>query len=826
MRRKIIGALLALIATAALGHTISPYRLQTGPTGAPIIVPSVTGAVIPPPPFVPQVSALPNVLYSLDAAMPFATTAVVSGTPGFQIDTSGNVLAASLPENLVLNHGFGESLLVPDGWSPGRPTLRDTPSQVNSGYEAFNVPLTAAKRIVQTSQSSDRFFAMRMLTPNAGELFRILTGTLGVKAYGANGTDCALRIEVNLGSATGSEASGPLTVCGQRQIIEFVSDNVAGTITLLRNGTATLTTPVGQVNAWVPDSAQLFNSCHCEVAWHEQTLGLGTVIQRQAEMTRLLAIYPVDGVVTPISFGPTVAQAPIAIDLQSDFLTTVNIPKAGGNGVPYPLSTAITLPTPLTFEAGATQVFGAVFGTAVPNANITTTQQVYDTFWTTTMEGNYNLAIGSPMDTGQGNNNTFAAVLRTYPIGSVNNLHVIAADGMHLRARCSANGTDCRPGKVYAGGVILSQLAIRPGMTVKVRRKTPKGNHSWFSTWVFSINQGIPPVGTTDLFSPAAQAVRHDCGQASVTGIANCMENDLDDNFSRFGSGTPTGFQINHGSPDIYGTAWERGKFPHLSYGANADGYTTKLNAGPDYLVTPIDQTATMNDLILSWMPDGTTYLFLNNKVVIKGYLDFTKSVAYMEGGIQKYVGMQLMIQNAAIPGFSPGASTAVDNDGLGIDGWAGVIEQIGIWQGNIATPKNYFASTTNAYAGVTGDPVIPAWQTWTFGTPSDEGAPDHHISIRVNRGDGSPENSPLVLLGLSTSSTVPPSCKGGLNASATCYGATTYYNNGLGPGLANWVSYRWGPAVIPALPRGTYYFWVQTPDGADHLASTTPYVK
>ncbi len=525
------------------------------------------------------------------------------------------------------------------------------------------------------------------------------------------------------------------------------------------------------------------------------------------------------------AFGQTVAQAPIAIDPQSDFLTTVNIPKAGGNGVPYPLSTAITLPKPLTFEAGATQVFGAVFGTAVPNANITTTQQVYNTFWTTTMEGNYNLAIGSPMDTGQGNNNTFAAVLRTYPIGSVNNLHVVAADGLHLRARCSSNGTDCRPGKVYSAGIVLSQLAIRPGTVTKIRRKMPAGKHSWFSSWLWSINQGIPPVGTTDLFSAGGKAVRHDCGQASANGSGACMEIDLDDGFPRFGEGTPVGFAIDHGPVDQYGATWERGKFPHISYMAGANGYLRKAG-NPNYLQVPTDQSAGMNDLIMDWRPDGTVNMFLNNKLVIKSYLDYTKSVAYVENGVLKYVGMQLMIQNAAIPGFSPGASTAVDNDGLGIDGWAGVIEQIGIWQGNIATPENYFASTTNAYAGVTGDPVVPARQTWTFGTPSDEGAPDHHISIRVNRGDGSPENSPLVLLGLSTSSTVPPSCKGGLNAPATCYGATKYYNNGLGPGLANWVSYRWGPAVIPALPPGTYYFWVQTPDGADHLASTTPYVK
>jgi hypothetical protein len=831
MRRTILSALLALGATAALAQNVNPGRLLFGPNGVPTVVPNIIGTptttTTPASTYVPQVSALPNVLFQIDAGMPPGTAAAVSGTPGFQVDASNNVLAASLPGGIVLTHGYGESLLVADGWSPGRPVLRNTSAQVNNGYDSLLVPLAAGGRTVQAGQSSVRMMAVRQTAPGL-EFFRTVIGGRGVHVFGANSTDCALRIEVNLGSALATEPSGPATACGQRQILTFVSNDSNGTITLLRNGVPTVTTPGGQVSGWVPDNAELLNSANVDLAWYEEVLGIPTTSQLQSEQARLAALYPVDGTLTAITFGPATAIPPVAVDLQSDFLTTVNMPTAGGNGVPFPKSSNIALPAGLAYESGATQVFGAVFGTDA-NANIKTTQDVYNTFYTTTMEGNIDQAVGSPMDTGQGNNSTFYTVLRTYPPNSPNNLHVIAADGLHLRAACSGNRRNCGPGQIYGAGAILSQLPIHPGMSVHYRRKSPAGDLSWAPAWLFSINVGIPPVGNTSLFSTAAQALNHNCGKPSATRVGACQEIDIDDGFSRKDSGTTTGLQINHGYPDIYGGLWERNKFPHLTYAANGGGYVTHLNAGPDYEELPFNQATAFHDTVFDWRPDGTMNLFVDGKIVLSGYQDFTKSVSYVDGnGILQYVGMQLMLMNQAVPGFAQNNQNVVDNNGLGVDGWAPVYQSLEIVNGNIANPQNFLASTTNAYAGNTGNPSSPAGTTWTVDTGAgvtrvlDLGGGDLHLETKVGVNGNNGESSLLVLIGLSTSSTVPPSCSGPEEGAWTCFGTAKYFVNTAG---TDWRNFRQSNPQQPALPAGTYYVWVQTPDGVNRV-STTPYVK
>ncbi len=826
MRRALLLTATILGASAALAQNVSPYRILPGINGVPSIAPHITATPVPVgsyAPYTAQPSTLPGLLYQLDAAMPTGTAPAVSGTPGIQVDASNNVLAASLPDGTVLLHGYGESLLVLDGWSTGRPVLRGTAAQPNSAYDSLLVPVSVAKRTVQSSQSNDFWFVVKQISPGSNELFRTLLGSSGVKVFGAPGaTDCALQVQSNLGSANGVEPSSALTACGQRQVIEIISDDSTGTITLLRNGTVTLTTSAGQINAFTPDSSEILNHCLWDAAYIEDALGYPSIAQRQAELKRQAALYPLDGTVSPITFGVTTAKPPVAVDLQGDFLTTVNVPTAGGNGVPFPLNSNIAVGDGLAMESGATQQFGAIFGTATPNANITTTQQVYNTFYTTTMEGNLDQAIGGPMDTGQSNNSTFFTVLRTCPPTSPNNLHVVGTDGLHLRAACSASHTNCGPGNIYGAGIILSQLPIRPGMTIKLRRRSPKGDLSWVPAWLFSINQGIPPTGNTSLYSDAAKAAMHNCGQTSYLPYGACEEIDIDDGFSR-APGTVTGYQVNHGYPNIYGGIWERGKFPHQTYGANGSGYVAHLNAGPDYEELPFDQSAAFHDMVFDWRPDGSMNVFEDGKLIISGYLDYTKSVSYQDasnGNALAYVGMQLMIMNQAVPGFAPNHTSAVDNDGLGVDGWAAVYQEIGIWKGNVANAQTFLAGSTNAYAGNTGDPTFNGI-TWTIGGGvvfSDGGL----AASQVTRNDGTPETSSLVLVGLSTSSTTAPSCKGGTDAPATCFGATSYYNNGAGA----WINSRKGPDVIPALASGTYYYWVQTPDGVNHLASSTPYVK
>ena len=50
---------------------------------------------------------------------------------------------------------------------------------------------------------------------------------------------------------------------------------------------------------------------------------------------------------------------------------------------------------------------------------------------------------------------------------------------------------------------------------------------------------------------------------------------------------------------------------------------------------------------------------------------------------------MHLIIGNQAIPSFAPGGASTTENDGLP-DGWTIVVQEISVWNGNIADPWNY----------------------------------------------------------------------------------------------------------------------------------------
>jgi hypothetical protein len=56
---------------------------------------------------------------------------------------------------------------------------------------------------------------------------------------------------------------------------------------------------------------------------------------------------------------------------------------------------------------------------------------------------------------------------------------------------------------------------------------------------------------------------------------------------------------------------------------------------------------------------------------------------------------MHLIIGNQAIPAFSKGAASAVDNDGIP-DGWTIVVQEIAGWYGTIADPDRFRASPEN----------------------------------------------------------------------------------------------------------------------------------
>ncbi len=355
---------------------------------------------------------------------------------------------------------------------------------------------------------------------------------------------------------------------------------------------------------------------------------------------------------------------------------------------PLPAHSGLTPGDGVRLQPGARNAFSLIMGSAVPGANMRDSQSIRDRFFLNYLTGDLHKAIGSPIDTGQANNNTFAAVARHYPVGDPNDLHVMAPDGMHLRAICSHNHTDCKPGHVW-GAMVRLPFEWRPGMTLKVRYKSPRRDHAWAPIWMFSGQQTPPPKGADPY---------RDFGKPNAlfrTGNA-AFEIDWNDNFSRAVQGVPTGQQIDFGTPDIYGTKWQ--KKPHAVYWADGDGWRY-YKANPPFERTPFDWSEGFHDLVGNWRGDGSNLidLLVDGKLVATTYMEYPQSTyVNPQDGQAKTVAMTLMIGNQAIPGFSPGAAAAKDNDGIP-DGWTIVVQEISGWYGNIADVDRLRASANNA---------------------------------------------------------------------------------------------------------------------------------
>jgi hypothetical protein len=362
------------------------------------------------------------------------------------------------------------------------------------------------------------------------------------------------------------------------------------------------------------------------------------------------------------------------------------------NPLPTPLPTLSTA-TPgdgLVLTPDSHQAFSLVFGTAQPQANNRTPQSVRDHFFLNYMVGDLTRAIGSPMDTGQADNTTFATVARHTAPGAPGDLHVIAPDGLHLRAVCANQGTDCTPGHIY-GAMIRLPYAFRPGMVIKIRYRSPKGAHSWAPIWMYSGEQISPgPNG-----NPYAG---FNTGKPLFRPGKSNIEIDWNDNYPRTKAGVPPGYQIDFGTPDIYGTHWTVP--PHPTYRASGAGYRYyDPSYKPDFERIPFDWSAAFHNLVGNWRNDGSHLidLFVDGRLIATQYLEYNQAnFTDPADGKSKPIGLHLIIGNQAVPAFSPGAGRVRDNDAIP-DGWTITVQEISAWQGNIAKPDSYRATPSNA---------------------------------------------------------------------------------------------------------------------------------
>ena len=622
--------------------------------------------------------------------------ALPSGRPGLQIDAKGyltkGITAGPTQQSFT---GSGAVQLIPSGGPNNAPYFHDL-AQRNGGFDGIIFPNSFADRFFAANHSPF-YMACVMRMPQApaglGELLTVHSNVIYTDVQYRGTHDSAFWIVQNNGRAEVVESNTSLiptpTPWFQLEVFTDGSYWYAD-----RDGVSTAKSAnaddiggfrVGQINKF-----ELFNGGIGDVAICKMAPGLPSQSQRNADLAASAARYKLPAP-TAVSDGPATALPPSVPDLLSDYQTAPNFPvtdhppadpsNAGPGGG-------------LVLEPGAASIMNLYFPGDSHPANVADEATLRKYVYLNYFSGNQTTAIGSPMDTGQSNNNTFAAVARHYPLGSAHSTTAIEPDGLHLAAYCSNNRTNCTPGAVYAGFVRFPP-PIRPGMTIKLRMKSAPGKYAWTPVWMFSGEQLTPGPGG----DPYAN------NQALFSFPKASFEIDADDHFVRFYSGqtAPYGSQIDFGAPDIYGVPWAAGHKPQLIFLPNyGRAFVAHPDAGPPFLDMPglaPDWASAFYDLILSLRDDGTHRIdaFFGKEssgytLVGSAYLDIDSYDSKDRAGLPE--GMCLMIGNQAIPGFAPGAGSVSDNEGIPDDahgipaGWTSVIQEVDIWSKPVSNPS------------------------------------------------------------------------------------------------------------------------------------------
>lgn len=375
-------------------------------------------------------------------------------------------------------------------------------------------------------------------------------------------------------------------------------------------------------------------------------------------------------------------------DATGTYCTKPNFPTLGTPTRALPANPQAQPGDGLHLGPSSANLFSLVLGSSVPSANVRSGESVREMLYMNYLVGDPSESIGSPMDTGQNGNTVFAAVARHYRVGDANDLHLLQDDGLHLRAICSKNHTDCSPGHVYAG-MIRVPAEIRPGMTVKVRYKSPAGPLSWAPIWMFSGSEKSPGPGGDPHQGAGTPMSLIQLGESH-----RYFEIDLNDNYPRWYNtrAAATGSQFDYGTPHGYGVVWKTR--PHPLYWPEGGGYKYHAEGTPPFEELPFNWSTGFHNLVLSWQTDNRLFEFVDGKLVAASYMEYPARTYQdgFDGNAVKTVAMHLMIGNQAIPSFAPHGGDIKENDGMQ-EGWTITVEEISAWFGNIAEPWSHAAA-------------------------------------------------------------------------------------------------------------------------------------
>ena len=665
---------------SALG--ITPAQLAALQALVPINTTPVTG-------YKPQVSLLPNVLYTLDAAQPTTTSALVAGTPDIQLDANNNVLGmVDSTSGLVLEHNYGEITYVPATTS-SKALFRGNSASFNTAYDSFTFPVSAAGALVTPYGAAwGAQFVMKQTGTGANTLFRIYASQGNVNILPVSGaTDGAYHIEQNNGHAYGDEPSSAATALNQLQVITFLCDG--STLSSYRNGTRTFQTPAGSIGGLTGITAfVILDNPQADVYFGQIFSGAPSVTQLNAELQRLATYYSVSNPGT-LTLGPSAPIAPSVIDYTQYWLTTPNYPASDN----LPTETTPSLHDGLVLASGATSLAAMTFTPGGTTATRTALDaQVYYNPFT----GNQDTVTGG--DGIEGVTTCYARV-RRYAAGSTYDLHTFDANGLSLNCVASLNNTTagCTNGTMY-GGMIRLPTKILPGMVVSVVYRMPTSNIAWCPVWLFEGTQSTPGPGGNPYSG-------FNTSSALIQGEGNnniYYEYDLNDGFWR--PGFTNGTQFNSSFVNEKSTTFTTQ--PYDVFCGGGPEFAFQKNQNPPFvqLVNGGNMSTSFNRLVMNWRNDGSNIvdMLFNGKVLRQQYWPYNPSTYTDASGVTHQIAMHLLINNQCIPQFLPAANKTniVPQDGGAIAGgpWSVTVQEIKIIKGNL-TPACIAAATTDSNA-------------------------------------------------------------------------------------------------------------------------------
>ena len=405
----------------------------------------------------------------------------------------------------------------------------------------------------------------------------------------------------------------------------------------------------------------------------------------------------------PVKAGAGVA---VASDCTVSVVGTVAATVTNGPVSAPTIPTSDTLPTiagavpggGLTLAAGAVENFAVHMSSTDSTANIKTTQDVFNAFYTSFLVGNQTDTTEIVNATGHAaNDQKFYARARHYAVNDTQSKHVVRPEGLALLANCTV---DCGDGNIFSGMIRLP-FSFHPNTVTKVRFKAPKGLFAWTPIWFITGEQLRPTTGSNP----------YSGGGVIRTGSnGNTIEIDWNDLFAALAVAA-RGKELDFGVPDIYGTAWTVA--PHVVFAANSNGFAYH-GTNPLSALTDIDCTAEFCTYIANWQGDYFELYIASDshpvaRLAVRQYVEFNEHPnTYTDANDNSQtVGMSLIIGNQAVPNFQTGASSVTDNEGVA-DGWTMTVSDIASWTGSL-TPDSVAAATVSDNALFTFEPGTTA---------------------------------------------------------------------------------------------------------------------